>query len=101
MTTIERIDNFRRLWSVILRKSVQSVTSESQVQVTCIECPSDDQIYRWVSRFDDAVLEHGLNRLRVKILKREITQSDSAGRYLTAVLIAESQRRIVGEAVTR
>jgi hypothetical protein len=44
MTTLERIDQFRRLWSVIIPQQ---------------ECPKDDQIWRWVSRFDDPVLEHG------------------------------------------
>jgi hypothetical protein len=78
MTTLERIDQFRRLWSVIIPQQ---------------RCPEDAQIWRWVSRFDDSVLEHGLGRLRTKILKGEVTTLDSAGRYLTAVLTHESQRR--------
>jgi hypothetical protein len=80
MTTLSRVDAFRRLWTMIIEK---------------IECPPDSQIYRWISRFNDAILEHGLTRLRTKILQGSITDADSAGRFLTAVFSAETQRRIV------
>lgn len=90
-TTIERIDSFRRLWGVIVSGVDARVLSGSSVDRTQIECPEDGQIYRWVSRFDDTLIEHGLNRLRTKILRGEIKTADSAGRYLTGVLCAEAR----------
>jgi|SRR5579863_6333669 len=97
MTTIERIDSFRRLWGAILPKREKSVPSQNGVGGTLnspqIPCPDDAQVWTWISLADDGVIEHGLKRLRTKVLQGEITSPDSAGRYLTAVLRAEAERR--------
>ena len=92
-TTIDRIDGFRRLWVAIVPKVDARDTPGHEGEVTRLQCPPDSQIWRWVSRFDDSVLEHGLGRLRSKMLQGDIKTADSAGRYLTAVLCAEMQRR--------
>jgi hypothetical protein len=96
MKTLERIDNFRRLWGAILPKPGQSVISGMGVGMTrhlALGCPDDSQVFIWVTMADDDVIEHGLKRLRAKILQAEIVTAESAGRYLTAVLRAETVRR--------
>jgi hypothetical protein len=93
MNTIGRIDAFRRLWNVFFPKSGFGVTKASSAEVTLIPCPDDVQISLWLLMAEDDVIEHGLRRLRAKVRYGEITSPESAGRYLTAVLKAESQRR--------
>jgi len=72
MTTLERIDNFRRLWRAILPKTEKCVPSSSSGLGTPISCPDDAQVWTWISLADDDVIEHGLKRLRTKILQGEL-----------------------------
>jgi hypothetical protein len=84
MNTLTRIDEFRRLWGIIIEK---------------IACPTDSQILRWQRRFDDAAMEHALNRLAAKVRRGEIISAESAGKYVTAVLLAEEKKSpLVGSA---
>ena len=104
MKMIQRIDEFRRLWGMIISPNIGKVdllsafnsTTEQTIKPVYeihIPCPVDAQIWRWM-RFDDDVLEHGLGRLRTKVMRKEITDADGAGRYLTAVFCAEAKRRV-------
>jgi hypothetical protein len=61
-------------------------------------CPDDAQVYRWAGRFDDTVIEHGLQRVRAKITKGEIVSQDAASRYLTGVMLNEERRVKVSHA---
>lgn len=54
MSVLGRIDRIRRLWSILVPQ---------------FACPDDAQVYRWAGRFDDAIIEHGLQRVRAKIAK--------------------------------
>jgi len=77
MTTLERIDALKRLWSVM---------------VPTIPCPDDSQLWLWISQHDDRELEHALNRLRSKVHHGTL-QGDS-GRYVTSVLNAERRAKV-------
>ncbi len=70
MTTLERIDNFRRLWRAILPKTEKRVPSSSSGLGTVISWPDDARFGRAFPS-DDDVIEHGLKRLRTKILQGE------------------------------
>ena len=76
MTTIERVDAFKRLWNMIIVK---------------FSCPPDSQAWLWVSQHDDAELEHALNRLRSKV--RHGTLQGDPARYVTSVLNAERRAK--------
>lgn len=82
MIAIERIQQFRALWNVVIKPIGAS-----------LECPHDAQIFRWISRFSDEVVSYALSRLQVKISKGEIVASENAGRFLTAVMAAEDRAR--------
>jgi len=76
MSLLEHIDKIRRLWNMLVPQ---------------FACPDDAQVYRWAGRFDDTALEHGLQRVRAKVSKGEITSRDAASRYLTGVLLNEER----------
>jgi hypothetical protein len=97
MLSAIRINNFRALFRLILERSEKVSLSNSEPRMT-LTCPDDDQIWRWVSKYDDTVLEHGLMRLQSKVVQGKITDSDSAGRFLTAVFSSETRRRQSGGA---
>jgi hypothetical protein len=77
MTMLERVENFKRLWVMAVPR---------------FPVPADAQIFRWVSRFPDSLIEYGLGRLGTKSHVQVFTD-DSAQRYLTGVLINEQAKR--------
>jgi hypothetical protein len=80
MKSLERIDEFKRLWTAL---------------IPTLACPSDAQILRWASRFSDFALEYAVNRLAAKVRRNQIVAEDEAGRYVTGVLLNE-ERRLAG-----
>jgi hypothetical protein len=76
MKALERIDAFKRLWSIAIPR---------------LKPPSDEQILRWCVRFSDEVLEYALGRLQAKVRRGEISAEDNAGRYMSAVMLAEEK----------
>ncbi len=80
MTIFERIDRFQRVWDLLIPQFSR---------------PDDAQVYRWAGRFDDEALDHGLQRVRSKIVKGAIVSQDAAARYLTGVLLNEERLKIV------
>lgn len=80
MKTIERIDEFKRLWTLFL---------------PTIFPPKEAQILSFLEKFAENDLEHGLRRLRSKYAQDGIADGDAATRYLMGVLLNEVRRRAV------
>lgn len=82
MTTLERIENAAKLWKLLMPK-----------------CPAPDgyNLGRWVSRFSDAVIEHGIQRTVVKFRNGVPANPTIAHRYATGVMINEQLRNVGNE----
>jgi hypothetical protein len=80
MTSFERITKFKQLWGLA---------------VPWTPVPSDDQIIRWVGKFDDAAIEYAVVRVGNKS-RHACFQGHAAYRYMTSVLVNEARSAGVG-----
>jgi hypothetical protein len=54
----------------------------------------DDRVFRWVSQFDDAILEYAITRTSAKVSRGLLSkQSETVGRYVTGLLVDETAAR--------
>ncbi len=80
MMTLERVESVKRLWSLLLP--------------SC-PAPSDYQLGRWVSRFNDQEIEYAIGRTAAKFRKALPPDSAIVQRYATGILINEQSTKVV------
>jgi hypothetical protein len=84
MTILQRVDDFKRLW---------------QLMLPSVSMPDDQNIVRWLDTFADPEIEYALNRTRRKFMFLPATEPVAIYKYVTGVLVNQRKTNAAGGGV--